>query len=666
MSLPDSPTPSTKTGHLALGGLALLTAVAAPAGAQTNEDLKIYADDAQEGDSFGSSVATSGDWLLVGAPAEDDNGSIAGAAYLFDRHTGQQVAKLLDPVGTANDRFGLDVAISGDKGLISAPTDTPFGPFSGSAHVFDLNTGLLLHRLLPSDGQSGSGFAAEIDASGDRALIAADGIEAAYVFDMNTGQQLFKLIGSDSAPGDFYGSAVAISSDRALVGAQFDDDLGSNSGAAFVFDLNTGQELFKLLPADGEANDWFGDAAALSDDRALIGARQDDDNGTDAGAVYVFDMSTGQQIHKLVASDGEAGDNFGTSVAISGDMALIGAWRDTNQNGALAGAAYLFDLTTGQEVTKFLASDGLPSAGFGGFAVSLSATTALVGANRDDTRGTDAGAAYVFNLFPNDDCSGAIPIGIGETVFSNVGAGDSGVNMGCVSNGEASDVWFSYTAIGDCSVTIDLFGSSYDTAAAVYSGDCGALTQVDCNDDGGAVKTGTSFLSFTATAGTTYLIQVGGFSGASGDGVINVTEGVGSLVCAGNANSTGVGAVLRACGSSLVADNAVNLELTDLPLNQTVLFVNSRETILVANPGGSQGDLCIGSLALGRHVNDVLDSGATGAASLTLDLANVPTNLGRTAVLAGETWYWQAWYRDVDGGGTPTSNLSSAVGVTFN
>jgi len=278
--------------------------------------------------------------------------------------------------------------------------------------------------------------------------------------------------------------------------------------------------------------------------------------------------------------------------------------------------------------------------------------------------------AWYENLYEpplaNDDCSGAIPIGIGETVYSNVGAGNSGVNMSCVSNGEASDVWFSYTAIGDCSVTIDLFGSSYDTAAAVYNGDCGALTQVDCNDDGGAVKTSASFLSFTATAGTTYLIQVGGFSGASGDGVIDVTEGVGSIVCAGNANSTGVGALLRACGSTLVSDNAVNLELTDLPLNQTVLFVNSRETILVANPGGSQGDLCIGSLALGRHSNDVLDSGATGTASLTLDLANVPTNLGRTAVVAGETWYWQAWYRDVDGGGAPTSNLSSAVGVTFN
>ena len=139
-----------------------------------------------------------------------------------------------------------------------------------------------------------------------------------------------------------------------------------------------------------------------------------------------------------------------------------------------------------------------------------------------------------------------------------------------------------------------------------------------------------------------------------------------NVVCVGNANSTGAGASLTASGSFEVVNNDTTLELTGLPLNQSVLFVNSRETILVANPGGSQGDLCIGSFSLGRHMNDIRDSGAAGTASLTLDLANVPTNLGRTAVLAGETWYWQAWYRDVDGGGTPTSNFSSAIGVTFN
>ena len=139
-----------------------------------------------------------------------------------------------------------------------------------------------------------------------------------------------------------------------------------------------------------------------------------------------------------------------------------------------------------------------------------------------------------------------------------------------------------------------------------------------------------------------------------------------NVVCVGDANSTGAGASLTASGSFEVVNNDTTLDLTGLPLNQTVLFVNSRETILVANPGGSQGDLCIGSLALGRHVNDIVNSGAAGTASLALDLANVPTNLALTAVVAGETWYWQAWYRDVDGTGSATSNFSSAIGVTFN
>ena len=261
----------------------------------------------------------------------------------------------------------------------------------------------------------------------------------------------------------------------------------------------------------------------------------------------------------------------------------------------------------------------------------------------------------------NDDCGTAIALGLGETAFTSVGATDSGVDLSCVFNGELGDVWYSYTAIGDCPVTVDLTGSAYDTGLAVYSGDCAALTEVGCNDDFSGLQ---SAVTFAATAGTTYYIQVGGFNGETGEGTITLSEGIGSVVCLGNANSTGVGALLRACGSDVAADNDLSLEVTDLPANQNVLFVNSQETIFVANPGGSQGDLCIGSLALGRHVNDIANSGAAGTASLALDLANVPTNLALTAVVAGETWYWQAWYRD-ESGGMPTSNLSSAVGVTF-
>ncbi|MEC8512101.1 MAG: hypothetical protein VX015_08145 [Planctomycetota bacterium] len=264
----------------------------------------------------------------------------------------------------------------------------------------------------------------------------------------------------------------------------------------------------------------------------------------------------------------------------------------------------------------------------------------------------------------NDDCATALPVGLGSTPFTSIGATNSQVDLSCVFNGEEADAWFSYTAIGDCPVTVDLSGSSYDTGMSVYSGDCAALTEVGCNDDGGIGLT--SLVSFQATAGTTYYIQVGGFNGDRGDGFITLTEGIGAFVCEGNVNSTGVGAILRACGSDLVADNATTLEVTDLPANQNVLFVNSRETILVTNPGGSQGDLCIGSFALGRHLGAIANSGASGTAALGLNLANIPTNAGFTAVAAGETWYWQAWYRDLESSGAPTSNLSSAVGVTFN
>ena len=273
--------------------------------------------------------------------------------------------------------------------------------------------------------------------------------------------------------------------------------------------------------------------------------------------------------------------------------------------------------------------------------------------------------AWYENLgVPNDYCVSAIAIGLGETRFSNSSATDSGVDMGCVFAGEKSDVWFSYTASSDSPLTIDLSGSSFDTGAAVWTGECGALTQVGCDDDGGAGLT--SRLSFTAAAGTTYYIQVGGWNGASGDVVVTISEDSVELVCAGNTNSTGVGALLEATGSPSVALNNLTLTVTDLPLNQGVLLVNSPEKIFVANPGGSQGNLCIYSNDLGRHVNDILSSGATGTASLVLDLTRIPTANGFASVVAGETRYWQAWYRDVDGTGTATSNFSSAIGVAFN
>ena len=271
-------------------------------------------------------------------------------------------------------------------------------------------------------------------------------------------------------------------------------------------------------------------------------------------------------------------------------------------------------------------------------------------------------ALYV-DMLPNDDCAGAIAVGLGMSTGTNMGGTDSGVDMTCVFNGELTDVWYSYTASSNCPVTIDLSGSSYDTGMQVFDGaDCMALVAAGCDDDGGAGLT--SLVTFPAVAGTTYLFQVGGFNGASGDIVMTITE-CGSTICVGEANSTGVGAVMTAGGSNVVADNALVLTVSSLPLNSMGFIVHSAEENFVANPGGSVGNLCIASFDMGRFDANVLDSGATGTVMLMPDLNAFPSVAGPFAVMVGETRNFQHWYRDTDMGGAAVSNFSSAIGVTF-
>ena len=112
------------------------------------------------------------------------------------------------------------------------------------------------------------------------------------------------------------------------------------SPAAAQADL--GDQLFKLLPEDGASNDRFGYSVAISGTTAIVGARFDDENGTDSGSAYLFNTATGQQIAKLLPNDGAPADWFGFSVAISGATAIVGAYGD-DENGGNSGSAYLFD-----------------------------------------------------------------------------------------------------------------------------------------------------------------------------------------------------------------------------------------------------------------------------------------------------------------------------------
>jgi hypothetical protein len=213
-----------------------------------------------------------------------------------------------------------------------------------------------------------------------------------------------QLLASDGAPDADFGRSVSTFGDTILIGAHQDDDNGLGSGAAYVFRFDGANwvEEQKLTASDAAANDRFGTWVSIFEDTALIGADGDDDDGVESGSAYVFrfDGSIWLEEQKLTASDASFSDNFGHSVSLSGDKALIGAeGADDNRGGFGAAYVFRFDGTSWVEEQKLVASDDTPS--FFAFSVSISGDTALVGAFGDDLNINHAaliGSAYVFRF----------------------------------------------------------------------------------------------------------------------------------------------------------------------------------------------------------------------------------------------------------------------------
>jgi len=178
-----------------------------------------------------------------------------------------------------------------------------------------------------------------------------------------------------------------------VIGADREATGGSNAGAVYVFTRSGGAwvEQAKLMASDAQASDQFGVSVSVSGDTAVIGADREATGGSNAGAVYVFTRSGGAWVEqaKLMASDAQANDVFGASVAVSGDTAVIGAYFE-DTGGSSAGAAYVFTRSGGAwvEQAKLMASDAQASDVFGA-SVAVSGDTAVIGASNAD-------AAYIF------------------------------------------------------------------------------------------------------------------------------------------------------------------------------------------------------------------------------------------------------------------------------
>ncbi|MHC4967998.1 MAG: M12 family metallo-peptidase [Planctomycetota bacterium] len=271
-------------------------------------------------------------------------------------------------------------------------------------------------QLLASDGTSGDNFGGSAGMSGDAAIVGAgrddeNGAAAgsAYILRYNDGigawAEEAKLLASDAQPDDWFGRVVAIDGDVAIVGAPGDDDLGAGAGAAYVyvFDSESGNwiEQPKLLASDGAAGDRFGTGVAISGQVAVVGAPRDADNGPSSGSAYVYRFDPGARAWaeeaKLLAPGGATLDAFGEAVAVSGNVVVVGAPVVAGEN--RAGAAYVFRFESGTStwpVEDSLApSLPVPYDGFGG-AVAADGDAVIVGAAADGNQGLYAGAAYVF------------------------------------------------------------------------------------------------------------------------------------------------------------------------------------------------------------------------------------------------------------------------------
>ncbi|MCH7797135.1 MAG: hypothetical protein IID28_01655 [Planctomycetes bacterium] len=310
----------------------------------------------------------------------------------------------------ANDSFGLSSARDGNVLIVGAPVDDENGYASGSAYVYEFDpVGLVWteqQNLLAGNLQPLDLFGWRVALDGDIAVISApgdnengEGSGAAYVwrYDTNTSQWLeeAKLTASDGALSDRFGSSVAVSGDVIVVGAWFDDDSGDQSGSAYIFRYDAGSDQWleqtKVLASNGQAGDRFGSSAVARGDTVIVGA-QSESPGGQAGAAYVyrFDGVSWNADGAIAAFPAAAGDLFGTSMSIDGDTLIVGAEAGT-------GAAFVFREigSTWVQEAKLVASDGANQDDFGA-SVDISGDMAIVGAPFHDDYGSGSGSAYVY------------------------------------------------------------------------------------------------------------------------------------------------------------------------------------------------------------------------------------------------------------------------------
>ena len=422
------------------------------------ERLKITANERTKNASFGTSVAISGDFAVVGAnqePKDADNSEEnifinAGAAYVFKNENGQWefYQKIVSSDRSSGDYFGNSVAIDGDYIVVGAQKEAEdengqnTKPNAGSAYIFQNIDGdwTEIQKICASDRSNDDLFGTDVGISQNNIIVSAyqqgsdengenlknnSGSVYAFTKQGNTWVQTQKIVASDRSDADFFGYSIDIDNNYLVVGAYLQDynSTGASyimdAGAAYVYkkEGETWTEKQKLTAGDRKTESYFGYSVSISGDYIIVGAYKHSENSNlnQSGVAYIFKNNSDnwQEQTKLKSSDLTANDYFGKSVAIDGTYALVGAdLQDNDENGENfsfnAGAAYLFKLENNNwtETQKLCASDRSGSAAYG-FKLAIHDYNFIVCANQEDydVNGenylNNSGSAYIYRKNSN-------------------------------------------------------------------------------------------------------------------------------------------------------------------------------------------------------------------------------------------------------------------------
>ena len=507
-----------------------------------NQHTKLVSGDRSGGDKLGFAVALGENEVIAGAPLQNAGGLSSGATYIFEQREDQtwvESGKLSDGETASEDQFGISVAISGNLAISGAQQDDDIAPNAGAAYIFERAGTLWLQRkkLTTDDAKAGDLFGNAVAMDGTTVLVGAPGVDdagpeagAAYVF-VQVGEewiQQSRLIGDNLGMFDRFGSAVAVHGNTAVVGAYGKDEVGEDSGAAYVFVRNGAAwtQQAKLTHQGAVPGDLFGFAVSVYDDNVLIGAHQSDAAGPDSGAVYLFTRNGGRwtqdllllpndigigdefgysidltkgaaiigapkedrnlddlgtayvfvetrdswvQQAKLTASDGDAGDEFGSAVAIHEDTAIVGAWKDNHplqdphDDPTILmdrGAAYSFlrDGLSWVEKRRIEAA-GTNQSDLFGAAVAIKGSFAIVGASGSDNAGDNSGSAFIFNPIDLGFRSEAVPFSVDPTshALSTLGYIKQTTILQNYPNPFNPETWFPYDLVEAAEVILKIY-----------------------------------------------------------------------------------------------------------------------------------------------------------------------------------------------------------------